>query len=532
MKKTSVYRIVSLILALILCLGLIACSKTDNKEKDDDDDDDKPSTETVERTDETRFAELKAAYEATLDYDGNITISAKQTQVADYTGEGYDYDERYNIVMSADFDKGIFYVRNEETNNSRSNSLEIEKGFVKDGVKYLYWYEKYDDEEPEVEYSKYMVGDPIRDVWYYTAGACFYQYAGGLFTADSYKELTDAFSTAFAALKENDIKYMKAEGLMTENTKFEFVPEVQIKEDNDGTVTLTITSKVVLDDYVNTSGEKGQSVECVFVREFSCNDGKISATKIDIAIEDKSDDVDKSKYYVVKREMEASYSFEYSFDEKGYDAIEVSLPTDPTDIYETYAYESNMVKINMGGIEYDEYVTADSTVDGMLEQLKESIESGYVDFEGENMIKCVNVKGFYKDQALTQKITASNITPEQMVKLESIYVDYEIRDGYAIVSHERETKMNVSRIYEIIYAELFYGASAYERGNIVRAGENIYISFEAERGADIKVTLNGVETTAETLVAESGKIYVINKISIFGDEDLGFEYVINLPIFS
>ena len=229
----------------------------------------------------------------------------------------------------------------------------------------------------------------------------------------------------------------------------------------------------------------------------------------------------------VEQGMVIEYDISYAFDEAGYNAMEVTLPEDPSAIEE---YVSNKEIKFVVGSSTRGYVWSDE-----YESVGEILAAGAAEIEGrydtqynpetEESIKLVTVKGFYKDAAMTEKIDES-MTMEGLLALDYVYADVEVAEGYALVDYTTKKDDQISRDYQIVYSGSFYGYSAEMSGmGIQQAGSPVTFSYTPEGTRDFKVLVNGVETDADSFIPESGKVYVVTYVEITQDKDLGITHV-------
>ena len=237
--------------------------------------------------------------------------------------------------------------------------------------------------------------------------------------------------------------------------------------------------------------------------------------------------------------FDLTYNVVYGFDQAAYDAISVSLPTDPAQIVDAANDNGIAVNWHIGAIEDEHtYYNDSEDVSSIFQEYAEDvrIQGGYewkieIDVHGnttEVEDYYVTVKGFYKDAALTQAIDPATITEAELAALGDVYVDVDIKDGMAIVSEaygEPENQLSIE--YQIVEATIFAYGSASPVGDlrVEDVSNPLRIRYEGN-DSGYKKLVNGVETAGETITLESGKIYLIETVIIIKDADKDIDYII------
>ena len=528
--KHSIIKILTLILALVMCLGTVACGgETDgtgtSQNPNGNENNNSNGNVDANASEDELFAAVKAAYEAYANIDEAFTFRGVQKQ----TRKSAAYGEMIytaNIESSCDYASNRFIQVLKSYNGEVLADTEFEKHFEKDGGYYLCKYEEETGEEAEKEYYQYFDRDAmLNDLEIDEMHQSFAGYAGGAFIADSFAELKSSFDTVIPTLLANELTYMKREGTFKDGETMTLVPDVSVSYAADGTVVLALTLTL----NASAMGEGGQEMKnvcAVMERKFSAKDGKLTTldVKMDMSFQSLAEN---GAWTDNGSTLEMKIDIEHSFDEALYNSLEVSLPSNPEEIEKkTHYFSADCV---LGDVAYGMSVSVNENVDEMLNVIENSLTNrfDYFDHETDSFRSALTVKGLYQDAALTKKIDSDSMSLEDILELETVYVDYEIAEGYAVVKRESEEQVEISRPYQIVYVQLYGYGSERMDGNVFRAGESYNLSFTPSRDEAYKVLVNGVETTAQSLTMEGGKIYEIAFISIIKDKDLGLSHVIN-----
>ncbi|MBR6680906.1 MAG: hypothetical protein IKL59_06560 [Clostridia bacterium] len=565
MKNKVIFRIISLALLVILCLGAVSCANGGGADGTSDttgasdttaastdagttagttaETDDKGGS-TGAKSDEALFAEVLEAYEATMAYKGALTVNATQSQ-NEQEGEEI-YEGTATMAMSVDPEKNIYFEKEGmQSGGEYAYSYEsINKVFLVDGA--LYEYDK--------NYSVSGNSEPYEDETYYknAEGASEEEIADGLMKmidemiggatkAETYADLKAAFAKVFSEIKAREIAESIEDGALKEGATITMEPEITVKKEAGETV-LTIVSKFAAEELADDSSTTIKNYVINYTRTIAAKDGKISRV---VTVYDISADVTEtspegaSETIKIASGINMAYSFAYSFDQAGYDAIAVSLPSDPTLIVD--AIEDNGVNVtwHLGPMENKRtYYMESSSMEALFREYADDLQRdfGYewqysTDGDGnpsETQVPFVTVKGFYKDAALTQAIDPSTITLAELNALEgNVYVDVAIKDGMAIVNDESGREEQLSIEYQIVASSMFGSRSSAGilKPSVVSVSNPLKIRDE-ESKYEYKVLVNGVETEGNTITLENGKIYVIKTLRIIKDADLDMDHII------
>lgn len=568
MKNKVIFRIISLALLVILCLGAVSCANGGGADgtsdttgasdttaastdagttagttaETDDKGGDKNSSNLV--GDEALFAEVLEAYEATMAYKGALTVNATQTQ-NEQEGEEI-YEGTATMAMSVDPEKNIYFEKEGmQSGGEYAYAYEsINKVFVVDGALYEYDknYSVSGDSDP-YEYETYYKNaegaseEEITDSLMKMIG----EMIGGATKAETYADLKAAFAKVFSEIKAREIAEYIEDGALKEGATITMEPEITVKKDSGETV-LTIVSKFAAEELADDSSTTVKNYVINYTRTIAAKDGKISRV---VTVYDVSADVTEtspegaSEAMRIAAGIDMAYSFAYSFDQAGYDAIAVSLPSDPDLIVDAVADNGINVTWHLGPMENKRtYYMESSSMEALFREYADDLQRdfGYewqysTDGDGntsETQVPYVTVKGFYKDAALTQAIDPSTITLAELNALEgNVYVDVAIKDGMAIVNGGSGREEQLSIEYQIVASSILGSRSSAEisKPSVVRVSNPLTIRDE-ESKYEYKVLVNGVETEGNTITLENGKIYVIKTLRIIKDADLDMDHII------
>lgn len=525
--KRSIVKILTLILALVMCLGVVACggetagTGTSQNPNGGENNVGDPGANASE---DELFVAVKAAYENFMKFDDIITMRGIQTQTRKSSSYG-DVTETAHMDVTFDFNSNRFIQVVKYYNGEEIAEVEGEKFFEKDGVYYSCAYEEEAD-ETETEYYRYFNPDAMRqglelDDVIQTFGS----FAGGAFIADGFAELKSSFDTVIPTLLANELVYMKRDGSFKEGETMTLTPDASISRAEDGIVTLEIKLTLTA-SAMGEGGQEMKNVVGVIDRKFASKNGKLTSmdAKIEMNFQAPAEDGTLAENGMT---MEMKFNFEHSFDEALYNSVEVSLPSNPEEIEMKFSYSD--INFVLGNATYNMTVEHGVSDEWDLNDIESILSDrfNYYDPETSSYRSVITVKGLYQDAALTQKIDSDDMRLEDLLKLETVYVDYEIEEGYAIVNVNHEDQMEISRPYQIVFTQLFgYGYSSMYR-DVYRAGDVYSLSHKPDRDETCKVLVNGVETAEESLTLENGKIYTVKFLSIIRDKDLGLAHVIN-----
>ena len=556
MKNKIFLRIFTLTLVLVLCLGAVACAKSNTDAETSETTAEETTAEITSNngsgsgqsnvsSEETLFAELMAAYRASAEYSGAISFLATQKVASNADDEAYSMDVSSSTSM--DPAKKLFFA-SIDADLSDGKYTDVEKIFAIDGE--FYSYDRYvatsgeGDDEETYEYETYekVPGgfDALEQSEYFAE--LVERFVGGIKKAESFAALKSAFTKTFKEIKDREKAELIEDGELAQDASFDLVPEVSIKRVS-GEVVLTVVTRMSASALYD-AGEITNNCSAVYTRTIACKNGKISGLDMSVIItgdvteEDEngqeppvaepaslSESTDTKK---IENRISVTYDIEYSFDQAGYDAIEVSLPEDPDEIGDG-ADEFTYVTVKFGEHEmFDTYFASYVSVEEFIESVHETAgytlgyDSVYDETYGWIDVYNVTINGLYKDAALTQPITAST-TREEILALDCIYADYSIRDGYAIVVESYDSIWELSLDYQIVLADP-YGLLSVDisskGGRAVNVSDPFVFDVDEDDDNEYNISVNGAAVTAESINLESSKIYDVKYVRVDTDKDV------------
>ncbi|MBE7068048.1 MAG: hypothetical protein E7381_01965 [Clostridiales bacterium] len=490
--KKKLLSIFSLTLALAFTLGATGCDffDIDNDGSSNDSGDSSSSSSSTPgatpTSDEEIFTAVKEAVFASMAYDGAYTLTREQTQtmngqtmsaVGVYSADpatkragfrGADpYDDGY-VGKVFEKDSEYYYFYQTSPSNPSSSSSEF--------VEYYAITER--------EAMEYVIDEmPNENLDGTTA-----------FTlAENFASVQSAYDTvATASLAQLQEEYPTMQG----------GAEVSV-EQTDGVSVLQVS--------LNSSitGEEARDMTTTY--RFSAKDGKI------VGIEMKAEGtfVDTEGHYgeegeEVSIESLISFAYEYSFDQELFDSI---TPCEPS---EEESNESVSIDFHVAGQFYMhgyagniEGRTAEELFDNALrDAFAYQWEDGSYSFDK-----------WYLDEACTQEFVLSEYTAEELAEIEDLYAKtVTISDGYALVAEDYVEENKQSLAYQIVEGTgMSFGGKSNMKHEprMIPAGNSVSYSME---GYD-ELRVNGESTTETTWTCESGKVYFVERVRYYKDED-------------
>ena len=278
MKTKIFFRIIAVALIAIMCLGVVACGNTGNQNGETSDTVPETSASTEATTtastdaetignggeggsnvnsEEALFEEILKAYEASMAYQGALTLNAIQYSLSQ---EGENVEQTTaTLSMSADPVKNIYFeTESSQGSGSYTSSYEsINKTFIVDGV--VYEYDKNSSErtnsQPYSEeiYYKNVESFKAEDVSEYMT-VMLGNVVGGASKAETYAALKSAFAKVFSEIKDRKVQEYLEDGALKEGATITVEPVISIKKEAGETV-LTIVSKFAVDELADDSYE-------------------------------------------------------------------------------------------------------------------------------------------------------------------------------------------------------------------------------------------------------------------------------------
>lgn len=551
MKTLNWKKLFSLFLASAMACSMVACDFLNSNEESSGKSDSETSTPTTSeapatRTNDELFADVKAAAEATKAYDGAVTLLAgmyMEQQESDESEEDGLYG--YSVAMEgkASYDKqtNLFYTNSSNTydyNGEKQTSVYTEKAFVENSNFYLYekssqipadeWsdYESYTKTSPQSISSE--IESPNEEFF-----TLIDEVLGGTLLADSYTELVSAYDTVVPVALQNTIATGDPAFDINpeEGNTLDLEPTITITEEEEGEITLSFLIDV---DYTNTYEDVSTTNKLLVTRAISVKDGKISAISVGVQLQANnvapSEDGSETTTEITQiTNITMSYEVDYAFDQAGYDAIAVTLPSEDEIAKETYDYSKDIV-VMFGDLPYSTYISSyaeEPTAADALAGLAETIEFNFATSDwstGEYVeIKTLSIEGLYLDKEFTQPLNPETITDEEYFALETVYAKYTLTDGYFIYYETSEFNIDLSKPFLITLGtstEEYYGYLN------VDSVENYEEGYSFSNSENQTVYVNGEQVTEEFFMPESGETYVITYKATLTDENFTLSYLL------
>lgn len=543
MKDLKLKKVFALLLASAMCVSMAACGgESDTSTGGDSTTSEAPAV----RTDETRFEELRAAVEATNAYNGDLTVDFTQRYESVYpnwqTGEPTTYGSTTAGRASCDSTNKVYYSTYSGTDvqgTETSAYTSATKLFNQNGVSYLYENsastpaDEWSDYETYTQLLPRSVEENVSDLNYVLSWLTSV-IVGNAFLADSYAELTSAYSTVYSEALANTI----ADGKADEEDPFNeaegdlmiATPTVTIADGENGEVSLTI--KTVMKALNVSADGSAMNADYTIVSSLSAKDGKISSIGLDSGylMVSTAPAEDSAEPTVTTQSMSEAieYDIAYSFDQAGYDAIAVTLPAEEEISVETEYYGKN-ITVMLGDVANETYISSyaetPSAADA-LSSIDSSLESNYTqdDWSTGEYVKIapLTVEGLYTDKELTKALDPSAITDEEYFALETLYAKYTFDENYFAVSTDYEEDYQLSKAYRIVMTEGYsYG---YQSSPTFYAVADFAEGYELEEG--YTAIVNGTAVTGATLTVEGGKLYNVVYTEVITDADITLEHLI------
>ena len=494
-KKTILLRLICLVLSLVVCFGIASCADVSDNDlqggTQDQDSDNNGGTNggttdgngnnggttdgngnnggttdgsgnnngntggngnnggTATMTEEQMFAAFLEAYNATIAYNGALSVEISMKQDLNRNASeifGQSLEDICKYTTDGTLDKVAFTLNTKEAmNNQTETDTFIEKTFSQNGLLYQVYRESNNGALEFEEYTQYVrrnfelsdyeVVDPLE---------ILPAAVGGITLARSYSELTSSFSSAYSKIISDSLAMLNAAPNGNVLASIAGVPEISITKGENGEIVLRVV--VVLDANIEGTVTK-QKID----RIFTCKDGKITSAYVNLEIDYKT--IVEGEEQSVIMDVAYDYKLSYSFDETYYNSIEVSLPSDPNQIC---VYGDFRINVFLGEASFNMWVGDTDTSADVLAWISEELcdRFGYFS-ENDDIINGplyspLVIKGLYYDKQLTRKIDPATVSVDELAVLENIYVDFEIASGYALVIKDEEENNEISLEYQII----------------------------------------------------------------------------------
>ena len=505
-------RFLALILSLLLVFSLVACNSDE-----DENDAEKQNNEANDKLPETEDEILDYvldALKATVNYEGDITLSAITSTSSSQTS-GTTKSESSSVETSRISFDSVNKLRyweeiSESTKGGKSSSLN--KTFEIDGV--LYGVEKVTNPTlAEAKETYFRIHDSAKAEHQISNHKEYLEkviemYSGIELAADM-DEIDSAFDTALAPL-------LKGVYSLDDDTPA-LIKEIKA-EVKDGSPTLTIGFDFSV--LAELAGLKG-GVTLDVNTSIAAKDNKLTDFVMSFEIAESSS-MGETLIQEVKQTASYSINVEYAFAKDKYDALAVSLPENEDDIYVTgspsYGYTNLETTIYINGIDADS-VKLDSTLETPEQALNiimaaTGLSTDKISFK------------IFKDEAMTEELTADNITEDDLLTLDKVYLEVTPVDC-ALVCPKFVTRNEYSKPFKIVAPFVnMLGLSSDNRWTppvtCQDAGE---YKLDANSVADeyCEIWVNGVKQDPKqsSITIENGKIYIIDYVTVVSENNIG-----------
>jgi hypothetical protein len=538
------------ILALILCFCTVfvfaSCGKG-NKDNESDSESLGESNESFDVEDglqdvdsvtaEDIFAEMKAAYKATLDYKNaySLSIDWVEDQTDAYSGSDTENETEKNKivnkeVLTADPTTGkaavTFSEERYENNKKISSTTQESKYFSQNNKNYMYSASTADGVEEFSYYNSFSdygfeaLKEEMLLSSTFGAESHFEESFGDPFAATSASDLKTIYTTVINELKSAEKARYEAEGYTVKalNAK----ADVIFNTDNGVNIfkrTITVSSN--LQDNGGTY-QNNLTVESLL----KTKDGKILSF-VSTSTRSDSEKVGDTYNHQADTTSSLSYNFTYSMNDSAYNAIKTSLPAagvmDAPDYFEsplTLVVGGNEVAITVIGEMNSENTVAD-VLNGAINEI---FADSAIEFDG----------NWYTDAACTKKLDVSTITTvEKLQAISKLYCNaLKVSSSHALFIDSGKEVVNVPKNYTIVFGNGAQSGTLPTDVTPIEYDENnnMYrVSYEAKNPKNVSIKINGTalkydadpeksdiqeESAGEffhEFVFEGGKVYFINR---------------------
>ena len=542
--KKQLLSIIALILCFCTVFAMTSCSKEQEGDNSDSESfgesgetfDVEPGLEDVDDiTAEDIFAQMKAAYKATLDYKGGyaFTINWVEDQTDAEVGKGGNTTNNKIVVketLTADPSKGNAAVtlttETYEDSKKTSSSTQESKIFNQNNKNYVYSSSKtdgiveYQDYNTLTDYGFEAQKAEMLLSAFFGAESHFAESFGDPFSAASASDLKTVHTSVLNEVKENQKAIYEAAGytVKTLNAKADIIFN-KTADTNIFKRTVTVTSNLQND---GGTFQKNLTVESLL----KTKNGKILSF-VSTTTQSTSEKVGDTYDHQSDLTSSLSYDFSYALDNSAFNAIQTNAPAagvvDALDYFEaplTLVVGGNEIAITVMG-----EVSAENTVADVLENTINGLfADASIEYDGK----------WYTDAQCTKEFDISSVTT--VAKLEAVSKLYnsgiKISSNCALFIDSGKETVNIPKNYTIVFGNSLSN-KVLEAETVVREYDeenNMHrVSYEAGNGRNVTIKLNGTtlkysenpeesdfqeESAGEffhEFVFEGGKIYYISR---------------------
>lgn len=548
------------ILALILCFCTVfvfaSCGKQDTNDESSSDESLNESNNTTDKngddefdveegledvdsvTAEDIFAQMKAAYKATVDYKDAYAINIKWTEDQTDTEVGKGGGSNNNKLekeekLTADPSTGkfvsIYTHKSYENGNKVTDEIETNKIFSENSKNYRYLSSKIDGEElydnnynllSAYEFSNKKSGMLLNTK--FGANSHFAESFGDPFSASSASDLKTIHTSVINEVKENQKSIYEADGWIVEQITAK--ANVIFNKENDinilkRTITLSCNRK-------NEAGTEKMIDNLTVESLLKSKDGKLLSF-VSTSTEN-SENTYGSSTAQTETTSSLSYNFSYALDNTTYNSIKTSIPASVNTAPDSFEVP---ISFYINGNEVTVNIIGEASDSNSVANILENAIDGYFSVEG------VEYDGkWYTDMACTKELDISTITSiEKLQNIKKLYnVSFKVNGNYAFFIDSGKETVNIPKNYVTVFgAYASQGILDTLTYPVEMGGEdNPTVSFEPKPGITVTLKLNDTvlkydanpelsdfieqptgEFTAE-LIVDGGKIYFINRSNV------------------
>lgn len=442
-------------------------------------------TETVAEKNERIFQAVKAAYAATLEYKGTLTVD-KVMEMEQVGYEGTTYQTQ-KMTMNGDtyelFDQWLLW-------NSAAPTVvttEEEKQFVQDGAYYLYEHEQTTGEEPSntESYVKLRSWQPWDNYDGRNGTPDDLSGTGGVLAADSATDFANAYRVVCNA-KSN-------EELAKEGVSSVSVSHNVFFTEKDGVATVR--------SYIRAEKtQSGYDTMNYVETSYSAKDGKLVGWSM---IAENSVTAVGATEPTEGSKMVGTVAYSYDFDEELFDSCAAVAPAGTAE--ELFAANHYTPKFYINGVDMLASYSAPSSAGDL------TVAEAFADLaqdackDSSNVTVCT-VTQWYLDEACTQPFDPATTSLDEWFTIDALYAGgVQIDTGYILVSN-RVLELCADN-YDIV-----------QQGWLARRSWGYYSlpasgtwNIESGDGAERTITVNGATIPSDTTCIEvvGGGTYVI-----------------------
>ena len=506
--KKQLLSIIAIILCLCTVFTLASCGKQD--------DTDESNSESLNGSDESSgefdleegledvdpstaediFAQMKAAYKATVDYKNAYSLDIKWEEHSTTTGEGKgseSTDNKYvtteTVTADPSANKAAYILKNEE-------GTQETKIFSQSGNNYIYSASKTNDQIDFDEYnllSSYGLtaqNEIMLLSYYFGAESHFVESFGDPFSASSASDLKTIHTSVINEVKENQKAIYEAQGYTVKAiTARANIIFNKTKDTNILKRTITTSCDLQID---GGTLKNSLTIESVL----KTKDGKILSF-VSTTSQSTSETTGDSYSSQSDETSSLSYEFTYSMNESAFNSIQTSVPAsvatapDYVETPLTLYINGEEVSIMIRGQVTEE----NSASDILANTLNELFADANIEYDGK----------WYTDSSCSKVFDISSV--DSISKLESIGKlynnNFKVNGNYALIIDSGKETVNIPKNYITVFGNQFSDGISDYRMDLIEGGNTQTVAYEPSAGYDVTIKLNGKELKYNENIDES-----------------------------